>query len=283
MDDGTRIERELSLLMGRLVGLAWPSDPEDFPEHHGLPVPTTAKSLRALIQEVNSSNLLSASINKTAIRCVTNDTVPPLVHGIIMEGGAGDSKFLHLKRVLANNSLYFKNAILCVGISTDFCSTFPDTLSIPRDDLITMGAKYVGLRLLSWKYFSVYLAGANKDNFCHPPIGFYGETLHHLRNIVGTIRGRGGNAEKRLPFLTLQTDGVEVMQCASFSKIAELAAKRSDLSREFGLTDMLTLNLFMDQRDDSAVKLISRRTIEMHRKHITGALTLYALPILFFL
>ena len=113
--------------MGRLVGLAWPSNPKDFPNEHGVAVPTSAKKLRELIQEVNATKLPSASINKTVIRCITDDTVPPLVHGILMEGGACDTKFLHLKRVLYNNTLYFDQGILCVGFLQH----------VPRHTLVT--------------------------------------------------------------------------------------------------------------------------------------------------
>ena len=85
-----------------------------------------------------------------------------------------------------------------------------------------------------------------------PSFDWYGEIAHHIRNFRKNI----GNLKKVLVFYSEQdtsTEGtVEAGLWASMRFLKELAESRADISRQFGLSEMVNINSWFDQRNDAA-------------------------------
>lgn len=188
-------------------------------------------------------------------RCISDSKLPIMLHTVFPEPHTGFSGFYHFKMWLHFVKLAHSADLTLCGFSTDSCSTgiaAARLLMTPSAACIQeFGVTYLGLPHCSYKYYSVFLRPA-VGRYIPPPFDWYGEIAHHIRNFRKNI----GNLKKVLVFYSEQdtsTEGtVEAGLWASMRFLKELAESRADISRQFGLSEMVNINSWFDQRNDAA-------------------------------
>jgi hypothetical protein len=230
MGDGTRIMRQLEPAGDRLIGTVFSPDCEQWPEQAGLPIPQSLQDLTCLINAVFKKECLAHECHLEALQAITDGEVSVQVYLIFPEPHRGNTGFWHWKMWMRFVGLWNKYRNRVVGFSTDSCSTGVSAARIlmtPNADIIKEhGATYCGLPDANFQYFAVYLQPREMCGYVPPPLSWYGELTHALRN----FRKGVGNKKKTIVTYSEQDTAAEGVveggSWASMRYLKLLARKR---------------------------------------------------------
>ena len=275
MGDGTRLLRMVEEVGGLLVGHEYPADISLWPEAPGLPIPIEYEDVVKVVKAIRNASALSHEVHKEVFRPLFSAFTPMLVHTIYPKPSKGFSGILHAKMWMWLIGQFHKAKVNVVGWASDFCATgitAGRVFSVPSAALLGMGFKYLGLPDEDYHYFAVYAEPLQEivihgitHKYLPPPKIFFGDISHHVRN----FRRNMANDKIRLIFWTekdVALEGiVEGWKGATFFYLRKMATNGRQF-RGFGLSDMVNINSWFDQRNDAAFNLITLKTIALLEK-----------------